>query len=278
MNVAIQGIPGSFHHQVVLNYFGTESKVNYYRTFEQVVRAVSEGTDHYAVLAIENSIAGAILPNYELIDRYGLYISGEYYLPISHNLLALPGQKIEAIKEVRSHPMALLQCKKFFQDYPNILMSDDLDTATVAKRIAEESLRGIGAVASKAAAEIYQLQILASDIQTVKDNFTRFIILQKEKPDSADGINKVSLKIIISNEMGSLAKLLTLMSEQGLNLSKIQSVPVIEKPWDYAFFIDAHFESYLHLEEAFKGIVQNGAEVKVLGEYTGRKFSKEEKR
>lgn len=278
MNVAIQGIPGSFHHQVVLNYFGTESKVNYYRTFEQVVRAVSEGTDHYAVLAIENSIAGAILPNYELIDRYGLYISGEYYLPISHNLLALPGQKIEAIKEVRSHPMALLQCKKFFQDYPNILMSDDLDTATVAKRIAEESLRGIGAVASKAAAEIYQLQILASDIQTVKDNFTRFIILQKEKPDAADKINKVSLKIIISNEMGSLAKLLTLMSEQGLNLSKIQSVPVIEKPWDYAFFIDAHFESYLHLEEAFKGIVQNGAEVKVLGEYTGRKFSKEEKR
>lgn len=278
MKVAIQGIPGSFHHQVVLNYFGTESKVNYYRTFEQVVRAVSEGTDHYAVLAIENSIAGAILPNYELIDRYGLYISGEYYLPISHNLLALPGQKIEAIKEVRSHPMALLQCKKFFQDYPNILLSDDLDTATVAKRIAEESLSGIGAVASKAAAEIYQLQILASDIQTVKDNFTRFIILQKEKPDAADKINKVSLKIIISNEMGSLAKLLTLMSEQGLNLSKIQSVPVIEKPWDYAFFIDAHFESYLHLEEAFKGIVQNGAEVKVLGEYTGRKFSKEEKR
>lgn len=278
MNVAIQGIPGSFHHQVVLNYFGTESKVNYYRTFEQVVRAVSEGTDHYAVLAIENSIAGAILPNYELIDRYGLYISGEYYLPISHNLLALPGQKIEAIKEVRSHPMALLQCKKFFQDYPNILLSDDLDTATVAKRIAEESLSGIGAVASKAAAEIYQLQILASDIQTVKDNFTRFIILQKEKPDAADKINKVSLKIIISNEMGSLAKLLTLMSEQGLNLSKIQSVPVIEKPWDYAFFIDAHFESYLHLEEALKGIVQNGSEVKVLGEYTGRKFSKEEKR
>lgn len=278
MKVAIQGIPGSFHHQVVLDYFGTETEVNYYRTFEQVVRAVSEGTDHYAVLAIENSIAGAILPNYELIDRYGLYISGEYYLPISHNLLALPGQKIEAIKEVRSHPMALLQCKKFFQDYPNILLSDDLDTATVAKRIAEESLSGIGAVASKAAAEIYQLQILASDIQTVKDNFTRFIILQKEKPDAADKINKVSLKIIISNEMGSLAKLLTLMSEQGLNLSKIQSVPVIEKPWDYAFFIDAHFESYLHLEEAFKGIVQNGAEVKVLGEYTGRKFSKEEKR
>ncbi|WP_291786432.1 prephenate dehydratase [Cecembia sp.] len=278
MGIAIQGIPGSFHHQVVLDYFGTESEVNYHRTFEQAVKAVSEAKDQYAVLAIENSIAGAILPNYELIDRYGLHISGEYYLPISHNLLALPGQKIADIKEVRSHPMALLQCKKFFQDYPDILLSDDLDTATVAKRIAEESLMGVAAVASKAAAEIYQLQILASDIQTVKDNFTRFIILQKGKPEKTDGSDKVSLKIIISNEMGSLAKLLTQISEYGLNLSKIQSVPVIEKPWDYAFFMDAHFESFLRLEEALKGIVQNGAEVKVLGEYRSSKFCKEDKR
>jgi len=237
-----------------------------------VVKAVSEGSDQYGILAIENSIAGAILPNYELIDRYGLYISGEYYLPISHNLLALPGQKIADLKEVRSHPMALLQCKFFFESYPKILLGDDLDTATVAKRISEESLTGVGAIASKAAADIYQLEVLKSDIQTVKDNYTRFIILQKEKPEKRVDTDKVSLKITISNEKGSLAKLLTLLSEHGLNLSKIQSVPVIEKPWDYAFFIDAQFELHQNFEDARLGIISNGAEVKVLGEYVGRNF------
>ncbi|MGY6743413.1 MAG: prephenate dehydratase [Cecembia sp.] len=271
MKIAIQGIPGSFHHQVVLDYFGNTSEISYYKTFEQVVKAVFEGKDQYAVLAIENSIAGAILPNYELIDRYGLSISGEYYLPISHNLMVLPGQKIEAIKEVRSHPMALLQCKKFFEAYPEVLLIDDIDTATVAKRIATDGLEGIGAIASKTAAAIYQLEILASDIQTVKDNFTRFIILKRGKPEITDGVNKVSLKITISNEKGSLAKLLTLLSDYGLNLSKIQSVPVIEKPWDYAFFIDAQFKEYVHFRSALEKIEQEGAEVKVLGEYVSRK-------
>ncbi len=272
MGIAIQGIPGSFHHQVVINYFGAQSQVSYYRSFEQVVKAVSEGSDQYGILAIENSIAGAILPNYELIDRYGLYISGEYYLPISHNLLALPGQTIADLKEVRSHPMALLQCKIFFESHPKILLGDDLDTATVAKRISEESLVGMGAIGSKAAADIYQLEVLKSDIQTVKDNFTRFIILQNEKPVKRVDTDKVSLKITISNEKGSLAKLLTLLSEHGLNLSKIQSVPVIEKPWDYAFFIDAQFELHQNFEDARLGIISNGAEVKVLGEYVGRNF------
>ena len=271
MKIAIQGIPGSFHHQVVLDYFGSASEVSYYKTFEQVVKAVFEGKDQYAVLAIENSIAGAILPNYELIDRYGLSISGEYYLPISHQLMALPGQKIDAIKEVRSHPMALLQCKKFFEAYPEILLIDDLDTATVANRIATDELKGVGAIASKAAATIYELEILASDIQTVKDNFTRFIILQKDKPEITDAVNKASLKITISNEKGSLAKLLTLLSDYGLNLSKIQSVPVIEKPWDYAFFIDAQFGRYEHFRSALEKIKQEGAEVKLLGEYVDRK-------
>lgn len=267
MKIAIQGIPGSFHHQVALNYFGLEIEVKPYRTFEEVASAVASGKDDFAVMAIENSIAGAILPNYDLIDRYGLFVFAEYYLPISHNLMALPLQKIEEIKEVRSHPMAILQCKKFFQQYPAITLSDDLDTASVAKRISDEKINGIAAIASKTAAKIYGLEILASDIQTVKDNFTRFILLQKDFPVQYDLPQKASLKIIISNEKGSLAKLLTLMSDFDLNLSKIQSIPVIEKPWNYAFFIDAEFEDFDNYKRALKAIEKQGGEVKIFGEY-----------
>lgn len=267
MKIGIQGIPGSFHHQVALNYFGHETEVSPYRTFEEVANALSSGKDDFAVMAIENSIAGAILPNYELIDRYGLFVFAEYYLPISHNLMALQGQVIEEIKEVRSHPMAILQCKKFFQQYPTITLTDDLDTASVAKRIADEKIKGVAAIASTTAAEIYKLEILASDIQTVKDNFTRFIILQKDFPVQNKASQKASLKIIISNEKGSLAKLLTLLSDFDINLTKIQSIPVIEKPWNYAFFIDAEFESYEKYKLALKAIEEQGGEVRIFGEY-----------
>jgi prephenate dehydratase len=267
MKVAIQGIPGSFHHQVALNYFGPQTEVAPYRTFEEVAGAVASGKVDYAVMAIENSIAGAILPNYELIDRYGLYIFAEYYLPISHHLMALPGQQIEDIKEVRSHPMAILQCKKFFQQYPGILLQDDVDTASVAKRISEEKIKGVAAIASKTAAEIYHLEILATDIQTVKDNFTRFILLQKDFPGLKEVPEKASLKIIISNEKGSLAKLLTLMTDFDLNLTKIQSIPVMEKPWNYAFFIDTEFDDYEKYKIALKAIEEKGGEVRIFGEY-----------
>ncbi|MFD2203488.1 prephenate dehydratase [Shivajiella indica] len=267
MKIAIQGIPGSFHHQVAINLFGKGGSISTYRTFEEVAKSIYSEIDEVGVMAIENSIAGAILPNYELIDRYGLVILGEYYLPISHNLMVLPGQRISEIFEVRSHPMALLQCKIFFQDYPRISLIDDVDTATVAKRIAEEKIKGLGAIASKTAAEIYQLEILAEDIQTVQNNFTRFIILGKQKgiPDFIP--NKASLKVTIRNEKGSLAKLLTLMSENDLDLSKIQSIPVIDKPWDYAFFIDTQFENYHTYIQVLNKIIENGGEVKVFGEY-----------
>jgi prephenate dehydratase len=182
-------------------------------------------------------------------------------------LMSLPGQKISEISEVRSHPMALLQCKIFFQDYPQITLIDDVDTATVAKRIAEERIKGLGAIASKTAAEIYHLEILAEDIQTVQNNFTRFILLGKNEGNSEFVPKKASLKVTISNEKGSLAKLLTLMSENGLDLSKIQSIPVIDKPWDYAFFIDTQFDDYQIYKKVLKEITESGGEVKVLGEY-----------
>lgn len=271
MKIGIQGIPGSFHHQVAINLFGKDSQKSNYMTFEEVAKSVYSEIDNIGIIAIENSIAGAILPNYELIDRYNLYIVGEYYLPISHNLMAFPGQNISDIKEVRSHPMALLQCKNFFRNHPHIALNDDLDTATVAKRIRENSIKGVAAIASKTAAEIYQLEILAEDIQTVKNNYTRFIILGKQKGDLERVPDKASLKVTISNEKGSLAKLLTLISENGLDLSKIQSIPVIDKPWEYAFFIDARFEDYRLYQSVLMEIKERGGEVKVLGEYVSGK-------
>lgn len=267
MSIAIQGILGSFHHQVALNYFGSEEEIMSFRTFDEVSKAVNTEHCRFGVMAIENSIAGAILPNYELIDRYDLTIFDEYYLPISHNLMCLPGHKIEELQEVRSHPMALLQCKKFFESHHHISLVDDMDTATVAKRIAEEQLKRVGAIASLTAAEIYGLQILEENIQTVQNNFTRFILLKKDKEDAASIPNKVSLKITIANEKGSLAKLLQLMSSFDLDLSKIQSIPVIEKPWNYAFFIDAQFDDYLKYQMVLEEMKREKHEVKVFGEY-----------
>lgn len=271
LKIGIQGVPGSFHHQVALINFGLEAEILAFNTFEPVAKSVSLGETDFGVMAIENSIAGAILPNYDLIDRYELSIRDEFYLPIGHQFMALPGQKIEDIREVRSHPMALLQCKTFLAQNPHIQQFDDVDTASVAKRISEEKLSQTAAIASEIAAEIYGLEILAKDIQTIKDNFTRFIILQKENGISETIPNKASFKVTIRNQQGGLAKLLTMIAEKGLDLSKIQSIPVIEKPWEYAFFIDAEFSDYEQFKEAMRLIEQDFGGVKIFGEYTSRK-------
>lgn len=271
LRIAIQGVPGSFHHQVALINFGVEAEIIPFNTFEPVAKSVANSEADFGVMAIENSIAGAILPNYDLIDRYELSIQDEFYLPIAHQFMALPGQKIEDILEVRSHPMALLQCKAFLAKHPNIRQFDDIDTASVAKRIAEEKLQGVAAIASEIAAEIYGLEILSRDIQTIQDNFTRFIILKKEKTSPAFSPNKASFKVTIRNQKGGLAKLLTMIADKGLDLSKIQSIPVIEKPWEYAFFIDAEFEDYGLFQDAMRLIELDFGGVKIFGEYTSRK-------
>lgn len=271
MKVAIQGIPGSFHHQVALLNFGKDAQVLPFMSFEEVAKSVASENAKVGVMAIENSIAGAILPNYDLIDRYELFIHEEYYLPISHQFMALPGQTVADIFEVRSHPMALLQCKTFFSQHPQIKLIDDLDTASVAKRIQDENLRGVAAIASEIAAETYGLEILAPHIQSVQDNFTRFIFLTKEKSKRKEIPNKVSFKITIRNEAGGLAKLLTMLAGKNLNLSKIQSIPLMDKPWDYAFFIDAEFESEKAYQEAVEQMKANYGELKVFGEYRSRK-------
>ncbi len=271
IKIAIQGVLGSFHHQVAQQYFGENIEVFGYNTFEEVAKSVGNEVVDVAVMAIENSIAGAILPNYDIIDRYELYITDEYYLPISHNLMALPGQQLSDITEARSHPMALLQCKDFFASHPAINPIDDVDTAYVAKIISEQKIKGLGAVASIKAAEFYGLALLAEDIQTVKNNFTRFIILQKGKPISLPSPTKASLKITIKNQKGGLAKLLTVLSDNDLDLTKIQSIPVMSKPWEYSFFIDTLISDVEQFNQAMDLIASDFGSVKIFGTYQSRK-------
>jgi prephenate dehydratase len=185
--------------------------------------------------------------------------------------MALPGQQLADIKEARSHPMALLQCKNFFAKHPGIKPIDDVDTAYIAKIISEQKIKGLAAVASVKAAEFYGLEMLAEDIQTIKDNFTRFIILQKDKPQSTATPTKASLKITIKNQKGGLAKLLTVLSDNDLDLTKIQSIPVMSKPWEYSFFIDTLIADEARFNQAMESIAANYGVVKILGTYQSRK-------
>lgn len=268
MKVAIQGIKGSFHHIVAEQFFGKNIDLLECLSFSEMPELLYKKKADVLIMAIENTIAGAILPNYALIDDHNLNISGEFHLPIQHNLMVLNGQKIEEITEVYSHPMALLQCHKFFKDYPHIKLIEDKDTASVAKRIHDKKLKGVGAIASELAAEIYDLTILAPSIQTIKENATRFFILTNEDKKNAVSSNKASIKFTASNETGSLATVLTVLAKHHLNLTKIQSMPVIETPWKYAFFADFTFQSYADYFNAMDEIKDKVEMLKILGEYT----------
>jgi len=270
--IAIQGIKGSFHHAVAMLYFHADVDLKECLSFDAVVDAVLSGEVKQAVMALENSIAGSIIPNYALIDHNNLSIVGEYRLTIHHTLMTLAGQSIEEIQEVHSHPMALLQCKEFFRDYPHIKLIEAFDTANVAKMIAEEKPKGIAAIAPKAAAQIYGLAVLAESIQTIKNNITRFVVVQKKNGRLAqEKINKASLKFILDHQRGSLAAVLNVMSDCLLNLTKIQSLPVIETPGKYAFFVDVTFDAFEQYEKARQILKIMALEFKILGEYADDK-------
>ncbi len=266
--IAIQGIQGSFHHQVAKEYFGNGVEVRSCDSFPKLMEELSEGGIQQGIMAIENSIAGSILPNYALIDENKVRIIGEHYIPIHMNMMALQGQSIDDIVEVRSHPIALLQCKNFFENYPNIKLVEDSDTADVARQIAEQNLKGIAAVASKTAASIFDLEVLAEGIHTVKNNSTRFLILSSNGHlVDKNEINKASLKFELDQEHGNLASVLNILNDCNLNLTKIQSLPIIESPWKYSYFIDVTFGNYSEYLKAKEilGIITE--ELKVLGEY-----------
>ena len=270
-SIAIQGIKGSFHHIVTKQYFKNEGVISEFLSFDDMVDSLVHGKCNFAVMAIENSIAGSIIPNYALIDNNNLHIVGEEYLDIQHNLICLSGQSIEDINEVHSHPMALLQCKEFFKKYPNIKLVEDKDTAQVAKRITENKLKNIAAIASDLAAEIFSLTILCKSIQTIKHNETRFVILQKSSGKTTNKLNKASVKFELDHARGSLAAILNVLSDCKLNLTKIQSLPKIDTPWVYSFFIDITFDSYEYYLKAKSIMSIMAKDFKVLGEYENRK-------
>ena len=271
--IAIQGAEGSNHHKVARDFYGTSIALKECMSFDALVDSLLDASAKVGVMALENTIAGSIIPNYALIDSNNLHIIGEEYLNIHHHLMCLKGQKIENIKEVWSHPMALLQCKEFFKKYPHIKLVEDVDTADVAKRISNENLVGIGAIAPKIAAEIFDLEIIEDEIQTIKENATRFVIVQTDAPNNKnEEINKASLKFQLNHKRGSLAAILNVLSDCKMSLTKIQSLPVIDTPWKYSFFVDVTFENYKEYEKAKVILEIMAEEFKVLGTYkNGRK-------
>lgn len=270
--VAIQGIKGSYHHSVAQVFYGIEVDVDECLSFRDVVLSLENERSTDAIMAIENSIAGSIIPNYAYIDEYDFYINGEFYLPIHHCIMAFPGETMDSIKEVWSHPMALLQCKNYLRNYPQLKLVEDSDTADVAKRIQENKIRGVAAIAGEAAASIYKLNIIKKEIQTIESNSTRFFIINKgKKTVKQELINKASLKFLTDHKRGSLATVLNVMSDCGLNLTKIQSLPVIDKPWKYSFFVDVTFENYEDFKKAEAILKIMALEIKILGEYINQK-------
>lgn len=280
LKIAIQGIEGSNHHQVVRECFGNDIDLVECMSFDYLVDRLIDGSADKGVMAIENSIAGSIIPNYALVYHNNLHIIGEHYLNIHHNLMVLKGQSLDDIEEVRSHPMALLQCKEFFRDYPSIKLVEDVDTAETAKRIQEKQLATIGAIAPNMAADLYDLNIVAPEIQTIKNNSTRFIIVRTNLPAGEAGnkelpkeeINKASVRFVTDHKRGSLATVLNVMSDCNLNLTKIQSLPIIETPWKYAFFVDVTFDDFTHFDKAKSLLNIMLEDFRVLGEYKNAKL------
>ena len=229
IRVAIQGIATSFHEVAAFQYFGVATQTVECLSFNAVCESLKDGEADFAVMAIENSIAGSILPNYLLLQQYHFTILGEVYLPIHMHLLALPGVKMSSIKIIESHPMAIRQCSEYLHRLPNIELRESEDTAWSAKKIKEKNLGDTAAIANEQAAKRFGLAILEKRIETHKKNFTRFLILSK--PNGLQrGSNKASLSFEVANEVGSLADALMTFKDGGINLSKIQSVPIIGKP------------------------------------------------
>lgn len=268
IKVAIQGIKGSNHHQVADAYYKQDLELVECLSFHGLVDTLLSKEADQGVMAIENSIAGSIIPNYSLVQSNNLHVIGEYYHQIHHNLMALKGQNISDIREVRSHPMALLQCREYLKTQSHIRMIEDVDTAETARQIQEGNLKGVAAIAPKIAAEMYDLEILESEIQTIKNNATRFIIIKTENTIiPQEEINKASIRFITDHKRGSLATVLNVMSDCNLNLTKIQSLPVIETPWKYSFFVDITFEAYENFSKAKSLLSIMTEEFQVIGEY-----------
>lgn len=271
VRVVIQGETGCYHELAARQYFeGKDVEIVPSQTFVTLFDALAADPSLMGIMAIENTIAGNLLQNHELLRNSQRVVIGEHRLHISHVLCALPGQKIEDIKEVNSHPIALMQCKVFLDTLPGIKIVEVDDTAGAARDIAQNSLMGHAAICSEYAANLYGLEVLARSVETNKRNFTRFLILQDKFGDllvDRKNINKASLVFTVSHTHGSLSKVLTIMSFYGINLTKIQSMPIIGREWEYRFFVDVTFDDYTVYRQALDAVRPFSRDFQVLGEY-----------
>lgn len=264
--IAIQGYAGSFHQVAALQYFGNETTIVPCATFRELIKlAANKKETHGGIMAIENSIAGSILPNYTLLQKSNLHIVGEVYLRIEQNLLVYPGVRLNDIKEVHSHPMALLQCVDFLEQH-NWKLIETEDTALSAQQIHKKRSPHIAGIASKLAADLFDLEILAPNIHTQKNNYTRFLVLQKDNVE-VEQADKASINFQTNHTKGSLAKVLSKVSEEGINLSKLQSMPIAGTNFKYSFHADLEFENINQLNKALKSIEPLTENVKILGIY-----------
>jgi prephenate dehydratase len=272
--IAIQGWPGANHEIAAKAYFEDENlEIIPCLTFPDLFDTLKHDRDCYGIIAIENTLVGSLLANYTMLKDSDLVIIGEYKLRIKHQFLAMPGQNIADIKEVYSHPMAIAQCEAFFKQYPHIKLIESEDTALSAKRIADEGLKGVGAIASELAAEMYELETLAKNIETNKKNFTRFLIVSDRGKTEVDNllienrINKSSIVFSLPHEEGSLSKILTILAFYNINLTRIESLPIVGQEWEYLFYIDLTFTDYKRYLQSLDAIRPLTTKLKTLGEY-----------
>ncbi len=270
--IVIQGGYGAFH-EIAANYYfeGEEIEIMPRLTFKDLMKSLKKNNADYGIMAIENSLAGSILPNYSLLQNSNMRIIGEIYLRIEQNLVALPGQTIDQIHEVYSHPMAILQCEDFFDNYPHIRLIESPDTALSAKDIRDNGLAGTGAIASRLAAENYKLEIIAAGIETNKKNYTRFLIIVENNNHNHEtstlSVNKASICFALAHKIGSLSKILSILSYYEINLTKIQSIPIIGKEWEYQFYVDVEFGDYSLYQKSLEAVKPFTSNLGILGEY-----------
>lgn len=270
--VAIQGFHGCFHEQAASLFYekNPEDRIEIVEcsTFDDLYKSMKSGKADAAVMAVENTISGGLLPNLTLLRQYPTKVKGEVYLQIHQNLMALPGQRLEDIREVRTHYMAINQTRKFFEsECPWVRMVESEDTAKSAADIANGGLMGVGAVASSFASECFGLEILKRDIETYKQNFTRFLILDDSLQVAEEKINKASVCFTLPHNPGSLAHILTILSFYDMNLTRIQSLPIPGKQWQYFFYVDIAFGSYERYTQALTAVRPLMEDLDILGEY-----------
>lgn len=271
--VTIQGVAGCYHDAAARNYFkGEKIEPIECDSFEEMFGVLSNDASLLGIMAIENTIAGSLLQNHELLRASDMQIVGEYKMRISHCLAALPGQTIDALTEVNSHPMALRQCEQYLLRHPNLKKIEKSDTAGSAKEIAERNLKGHAAICGEYAAKLYGLEILERGIETNKRNFTRFLILSdplvaaEARPKESE-INKSSTVITLPHTTGALSKILTILSFYDINLTKIQSMPILGREWEYRFYIDLEFDSYYRYRQSIEAVRPLTNDLRIFGEY-----------